>query len=124
MRFTVLIALTAIFTLGTTQAHAQEAQDPVQDELRTMVTETDQAEADRAVVREFLQRDDVQQVAGENGLDIERAEAGVRTLSAAQVANIADRITDAEGQLVGGDTVIITSTTIIIILLILLLLSV
>lgn len=125
MRFTVLAALAALLTLGTAQADAQEVRDQeVRDELRTLVTGDDPASADRAVIRAFLGNEDVQRVAERNGLDIEGAEAGVRTLSADEAANIAQRVEGAEAYLAGGDTVVITSTTIVIILLILLLIAI
>lgn len=125
MRFTVLAAFAAILTLGTAQADAQEVRDQeVRDELRTFVTGDDPATADRAIIREFLGNEDVQRVADQHGLDIERAEAGVRTLSADEAANIAQRLLDSDGYLTGGNTVVITSTTVVIILLILLLISI
>ncbi|MFO7892307.1 MAG: hypothetical protein R6U63_01120 [Longimicrobiales bacterium] len=125
MRFTVLAALAAILTLGTVQADAQELRDQeVRDELRTLVTGDDPATADRAIIREFLGDEDVQRVADRHGLDIEGAEAGIRTLSADEAANIAQRVLDSEAYLAGGDTVVITSTTILIILLIILLISI
>lgn len=125
MRFTVLAALAAILTLGTVQADAQEIRDQeVRDELRTLVTGDDAATADRAIIRDFLGNEDVQRVADRHGLDIEGAEAGVRTLSADEAANIAQRVLDSEAYLAGGNTVVITSTTVIIILLVLLLISI
>ena len=124
MRFTVLLALAATLTF-TSGLQAQDAQDTdVRTELRTMVTEEGQAADDRAEILEFLERDDVEQVATEKGLDLERAKDGARTLGSDQAADLARKVVDAEAALAGGDTVVITTTTIIIILLILILLSV
>lgn len=126
MRFITLLAVAATLTF-TSGLQAQDAQDTdVRDELRTMVTEEGQAADDRAVIVEFLERDDVERVAAEKGLDIERAKDGARTLGSGQAADLARKMLDveADGALVGGNTVVITTTTIVIILLILILLSV
>ena len=126
MRFTVLLALAATFTLSS-GLEAQEATDTdVRQELRTMVAEDERTD-DRAVILEFLEREDVQQVASEGGVDLEQAKRGVQTLGDGAAADLARQVLDADtepGQLAGGDTIVITTTTVIIVLLILILLSV
>ncbi|MDX1675331.1 MAG: PA2779 family protein [Longimicrobiales bacterium] len=126
MRFTVLLALAATLTF-TSGLEAQDAMHPdVRQELRALVAEDARAADDREVILEFLEREDVQQVAGEQGVDVERARRAVQTLGNGAAADLARTILDAdsEGDLVGGDTVVISTTTIIIVLLVLILLSV
>lgn len=122
-RFTVALALIATFGL-VTGAQAQEADTDLRAELQTMAAEDGSGEADRAVVSDFLERDDVQQVAAGNGISMERLESAVETLDGAQAATLAERVRQVQDQLAGGDTVVISVTTIIIVLLILVLLQV
>lgn len=123
-RFTVLLALIATFGLAT-GVQAQQAQDrEVRQELRALVAEDDGGEADRAVVAEFLERDDVKQVAAERGIDLERLDDAVRTLDAREAATLAQHVQNVKAQLAGGDTLVISATTVIIILLILILIEI
>lgn len=123
-RFTVLLALAALFSLGA-EARAQEAgSQDVRQELRTLVAEESPADADRAEIADFLKREDVQQAAAEQGIDLEHLEAGVRTLDAGEAGTLAEKIQDVDAALAGGDTLVITTTTIVIILLILLIIAV
>lgn len=123
-RLTAILALAATFAVAP-GLQAQEVQDdPVRQELHTLAAEGDQAQADRAAVADFLDRSDVQRVAAERGIDLERLEAGVRTMSAGQAASLAERVQDAEQDLAGGDTFVISTTTIIIALLIIIIIIV
>lgn len=123
-RFTVLLALVALFSLGG-EVRAQEAgSQDVRQELRTLVAEESPADADRAEIADFLQREDVEQAAAERGIDLERVRAGVRTLDAGEAGTLAEKVRDVDAALAGGDTLVITTTTIIIILLILLIIAV
>jgi hypothetical protein len=85
----------------------------------------DQAAADRQAVQTMLQREDVRQVAGSAGLNLERASAAAALLSGSSLELMAAqaRVVNETG-IVGGDgNVVITTTGIIIILLILILLT-
>lgn len=83
MRFTVLLALAATFTLAPALT-AQEASDTdVRSELRTLVTEAD-GSADRAALLDVLDREDVQAVAAERGLNVDRVKAGAVALALAR----------------------------------------
>ena len=82
------------------------------------------AEADRATVLRFLDRDDVRTVAADNGIDVERVERAVEASDAGTAADLAERVRDAEDQLAGGDTFVISTTTIIIALLVIILIIV
>ena len=123
-RFAALLAVAALFALGAEAEAQQPGDEEVRDELRTMVTETGHADADRAEIADFLEREDVREAAARRGIDLERVKAGVETLGAGQAGALAKRVQDAEAALAGGDTLVITSTTIIIILLVLLIIAV
>jgi hypothetical protein len=76
------------------------------------------ADADRALVRQVLSRAEVRDVAARAGLDIKRAEAAIATLDAEELQQVASRARDVDNALSGGaTTIVITTTTIIIILL-------
>lgn len=80
---------------------------------------------DRETVRLFLERADVQALAGKYGLDIRRAESAVAQLDASEVANLAAQARAANETLAGGQgSVTISTTAIIIGLLVLILLIV
>ena len=122
-RFTVALALIAAFGLAT-GVEAQDADADVRAELQTMVAEDGSTQADRAAVSDFLERDDVQQVAAENGIGMERLEGAVETLDGEQAATLAERVREVQAQLAGGDTLVISATTLIIVLLVLILIQV
>jgi len=84
----------------------------------------DQAAADRQAIQAMLQREDVRQVAGSAGLDLERAGAAAAILSGPSLEMLAAqaRAVNAGGIVGGEGSVVITTTGIIIILLILILL--
>jgi hypothetical protein len=77
--------------------------------------------SERQRLRSLLAREDVKRLARANGIDLRRAEAGVSTLSADELARIAPYATAAEKELVGGQAVTISTTAIIIILLVVIL---
>ncbi len=123
-RFATALALTGTFLL-VGQAQGQEVQDhQVREEVRSMVMEGSTAQADRAVVSDFLERSDVGRAASERGLDLERVKDGVQALSAKEASRLAQRVQEVDAYLAGGDTFVITSTTVIIILLVLILIAV
>lgn len=108
-------------------ARAQEiSAADIEWELRRMVAEPTEADHDREVVRDFLERDDVAEVASAHGVDVDRLKDGVQTLGVEESAALAQRVRDIQDQspLVGGDTFVITSTTVIIILLVIILIKV
>ena len=82
-------------------------------------------DADRAAVREALDRADVQAMAASMGVDLVRVKAAVNTMSASEVAQAATAARQVNQQLVGGaSTVVISTTTLIIALLVIILLIV
>ena len=82
-------------------------------------------DAERATVREALERPEVQAVASKLGLDLSRATSAVDTLSGADLDKAANAAQQVNEQLVGGaSSVVISTTTIIIILLLVIILIV
>ena len=82
-------------------------------------------DTNRAIVREALERPEVQAVASKLGLDLSKATAAVETLSGADLDKAANAAQQVNEQLVGGaSTVVISTTTIIIVLLLLIILIV
>jgi hypothetical protein len=81
--------------------------------------------ADRAAIREALERPQVQQVAKQIGVDLGRMSAAVGTMSGADLARAAAAARHVNQALSGGaSTVVISTTTIIIALLVVILLIV
>lgn len=84
-----------------------------------------QQDADRAAIHDALARPDVRDAAQSFGIDIDRANTAVDTLSGPDLAKAADAARHVNRQLVGGaSTVVISTTTIIIALLLIILLVV
>ena len=80
-------------------------------------------DTNRAIVREALDRAEVQAVASKLGLDLARATAVVDTLSGADLEKAANAAQQVNEQLMGGaSTVVISTTTIVIILLLVIIL--
>jgi hypothetical protein len=75
-------------------------------------------DADRAAVHQALARPEVHNVASTMGVDLERVNAAVDTMSGANLEQAASTARQVNQQLVGGaSTVVLSTTTIIIILL-------
>lgn len=126
MKKLIPVVLLGATLLAPGQIQAQEANGDLERELRSMVTEPSPADADRAVLRDFLDRDRVQEIAGERGIDAEQLQGRVATLDGEEASELAQRVRDVQDDLdqVGGDTLVISATTVIIILLIILLVAV
>ena len=78
----------------------------------------------RDLVRRVLQRDEVQTIAAQMGLDIGQASTAVATLSGADLAAAAHQAQTAQDALAGGSTTIVISvTTLLLILIIVILLA-
>ncbi len=122
---TPVLALTLSLVLGGELQAQETSTHDLESELRMMVVEPSAADQDREVVRNFLDRVDVQEAMAASGLDRERLEARVGTLDDGAVAELAQQVqrVDQEGDLIGGNTVVISTSTIIIILLVLILVT-
>ena len=85
-------------------------------EIQSQLDEKVQAEAaDRQAIRDLLARPDVRRIAGSAGLDLQRADAAVGTLSGAELSRLADQSRQVSSQLAGGDSITMTWTMLIII---------
>ena len=79
-------------------------------------------DADRAAIREALQRPEVRNVAASMGVDMTRASAAVATMTGGDLTQAARAARQVNEQLVGGaSTIVISTTTVIIILLVIIL---
>lgn len=111
--FVLVLALSA-------SAFAQErhAVDPAA--LAHSVTQHVAAQdADRAAIHEALARPEVREMAGRAGIDLDRVDQSVDTLTGQSLDRMASAARDVNQALVGGaSTVVISTTTIIIALLV------
>lgn len=121
----IFLALTFLFIAPADSLDAQEHITSDAD-LRSAVAErTDREAADRAVLERLLEREEVREIAGEAGLDLERAKDAVPQLDGKELDRLASMAVDAEDALAGGQaTVTITYTAVIIALLVIILLVV
>jgi hypothetical protein len=124
--FTATVALTlGLAVFGTSPARAQSAHVADGAALDRLVTEhAAREDADRQLIRDVLHRPEVRQVAHQSGIDIDRVDAAVSTLSGAELQDVARRARDVNERLSGGSTIVITTTTVIIVLLIIILIIV
>jgi hypothetical protein len=84
-----------------------------------------QQDADRAAIREALNRPEVREAARHFGVDLDRMDASVATLSGHDLERAATAARQVNESLAGGaSTLVISTTTIIIILLVLILIIV
>jgi hypothetical protein len=91
----------------------------------TIAQHAAEQDADRAQVREALNRTEIRDIAGRMGVDVDRAATAVDTLAGAELVRAASAARQINQQLVGGQrSITITTTTIIIALLIVILIIV
>lgn len=122
------LAFFAAVALGTAGASlAGEPQGHVvgANEIQARIDEQiGQADADRQAIQSLLQREDVRQIAGSVGLDLERASAAAGVLSGSALEELAAQARAVNADIAGGsDTIVISATTLIIILLIIIILA-
>jgi hypothetical protein len=105
----------------TTSASAQHVADSAT--LHAAVVEAQASdEANRAVVLNALEREDVRQMADRLGLDLKDARTAVRSLSGAELAELAQPARSIAADQSGGATTVVISVTTLLLLLILLVL--
>jgi len=107
--------------LSSTPAFAQERHiiDPSLL-ARTVDQRVAQLDADRAAIREALNRPEVREAAQHFGVDINRINASVGTLAGNDLNRAATTARQVNERLAGGDSsVVLSTTTIIIVLLVL-----
>jgi len=117
-----LVFVTAI--AGSAFADPQHIVSP-SDITAAMTQKAAAQDADRAAVREALARPEVQRMAASMGMDPDRINAAVETMSGVDLAQAARTARQVNQQLIGGaSTVVISTTTIIIALLVIILIIV
>ena len=123
---TVLVGPLMVVLALSTSAFAQErhAVDPAA--LAAAVSEhVAQQAADRAAIREALARPEVREMAEKAGVNLDRVDKSVGTLTGESLINAASAARQVNQTLVGGaSTVVISTTTVIIALLLVLLIVV
>ena len=122
-----LVALVTIVTLGISQqAFATERHAVALSQLAETVNErVAQQEADRAEIRAALAHPEVREIAVRLGINLDRVDAALNTLSQDALARAASAARQVNRSLVGGaETLAISATTIIVALLVVILIVV
>ena len=125
MQIKRMLLTVAVFLGFSADARAQQpSAADVTSELRLIASQPMSVDVDRATVRAFLDRPDVERVAESSGLDLASTRDRVSTLSDAEAAELAARIDALAGApQVGGQVVVISASALLIALLIVLLLA-
>jgi hypothetical protein len=91
---------------------------------QALAGKADSENAQRALVRRVLVREDVREMAGRMGLSVERADAAVATLSGAELTVLAEHANTIETQALAGgaNTIVISTTTLLLVLIVVILL--
>ncbi len=123
---TVLVALLMFPLAFTPTAFAQERHAVSPTALaQTVTAQVAQQDSHRAAIHEALNRPEVRDVAAKSGLNLDRMNASIDTLSGPALSQVASAATQVNQALVGGaSTIVISTTTIIIALLVILLIVV
>jgi cell division protein FtsL len=122
----VLVAL-LVFTLALSSTAFAQNRHAVNPSVlsQTVTQQVAQHDAHRAAIHEALSRPEVRDVAQKSGLDLDRINASVDTLSGNSLAQVAAAAQQVNQTLVGGaSTVVISTTTIIVALLVVILIVV
>jgi hypothetical protein len=123
----ILTGVSAFLLAGSAEAWAQQqSRIAGPDELNAaVVSRADAVEQDRARLRALLARPEVGDVARRNGLDLEKAQGAVGTMSTTQLQQISPLVQGITSQIGGsGGGISMSTTTLIIILLIIILIVV
>jgi pyruvate/2-oxoglutarate dehydrogenase complex dihydrolipoamide acyltransferase (E2) component len=117
----LVLPLTILMAISSSAFAQQHAVDP--GALATAVTQhIATQDADRAAVRDALAQPQVREIAAQMGVDLEKANAAVDTMTGTDLTRAATTARQLNGSLVGGaSTIVISTTTIIIALLVLIL---
>lgn len=127
MSLTKISSLSVIaFFVCTTAALAQQPHIVAPDSITGTVTQhVEQQDAKRATVKKALAQPEVAATAAKLGVDLERANQAVDTLSGVELDQAASAASQVNESLVGGaSTIVISTTAVIIILLIVLIIAV
>jgi cell division protein FtsL len=123
--FVMALAMLLTLVAAAPPASAQEIHTASQAALDAALQQhTSTSDADRDTVLRLLEREEVQKIAGEAGLDVRRATSAVATLDGPELAKLAAQARQAEQALAGGQSITISTTLIIIALLVIILIVV
>jgi cell division protein FtsL len=123
--FVMALAMLLTLVAAAPPASAQEVHTASQAALDAALQQhTSTSDADRDTVLRLLEREEVQKIAGEAGLDVRRATSAVATLDGPELAKLAAQARQAEQALAGGQSITISTTLIIIALLVIILIVV
>jgi hypothetical protein len=102
------------------QAHVADVSTMRQAMAKQVQTDTD----NRAVIARVLKQQPVRDAAKQMGVNLDKAERGLTTLTSSELASLASSARNIERDLAGGDTVITISVVTLLLLLILIVLIV
>lgn len=117
---TVLVATLVSMLAVTPSLFAQERHAVNRSALAQAVTDqVARQDADRAAIHDALNRPEVREIAAKSGVNLDRMQASIDTLSGPQLSQVASAAQQVNQAFVGGaSTVVISTTTIIIALLV------
>lgn len=119
-----LLAVPLVFMLSAPPLAAAQNRHAVDQSAlsQTVADQVAKQDADRASIREALNRPEVRELAAKSGIDLNRVQASVDTLGGSSLSQVAAAAQQVNQALVGGaSTVVISTTTIIVALLIVIL---
>lgn len=121
-----LLTATLIFSMALTpELFAQERHAVNPSVLaRTIADQVAQQDAERAAIHEAFNRPEVREIAARSGVNVERMDASIDTLTGTQLTQAATAAQEVNQSLVGGASVVVISTTTILIVLLVVLLIV
>ncbi|MGH7571307.1 MAG: hypothetical protein ACREMK_05630 [Gemmatimonadota bacterium] len=114
----------ALLAGGTGTALAQQIRSDAEGSSSTLLAQADPQAADRQALRDFLNRQDVQQVARTAGVDLSDAERGLVALEGERLSRAADQARAIDRDLGSAQGEIRLSATVIIIILLLIIIIV
>ena len=117
----LLVALGLLVAATAAPAGAQTSHSAPQSAIDAALQQkVSSAAADREAVLRLLERPEVQAVAGDAGLDLRLAKDAVTTIDGPELTELAERASQVEQSLAGGQSKITISTTFLIIALLVL----
>ena len=119
-----LAGLLVLLTASASPAYAQNHVVRTADLAAAVDAHVASQNADRAAIREALERPEVRDAATRIGIDLDHITASIGTVSGPELAGMAGAARQVNEALVGGSSVTLSTTTIIIILLALILIIV
>jgi hypothetical protein len=118
----ILVMFLVAVMLAPSLAFAQAPQAANKSSLSAVAADhAAKKQADRQVILDVLQRDEVKKVANAAGLSVEKAQAAVATLDGQELAKVSAQAQQVNDALAGGQTITLSVWLIIIALLIIIL---